>query len=439
MNLRRILSQAALVIGALVFSIGLQAYAATFAIPTSGFPNGDAQAPLDTGPNANVKAGGLVVNSGGAPNGLLVPSGNVGIGTVNPLSKLHTYVTGNNNGAYIEGNMSGNVQTLLLSPDSTVGAFVAGCTKPDGTTSHGSDGCGRLILQGTGSEGFQFQTSNVASGAHSWSTKVAIKNNGAVQLGVNPLGTCSSAEAGSIKYDGTDLMGCVGGAWKSLTATGGGAPPPGSQTWSTPGTYTFIVPAGVTNLKTIQVWGGGGGGASGTSNWGSSGGGGGGGGFGQVVNYPVTSGATFTVVVGDAAAGGQRGGNWDVCTGGQSGKSSSFGPFTASGGGGGTSGSGDSTNSTSSCNGGSPGSASGPGIIPTSGAGGENGRFGDQQTGGNGGAGANGGAGGSGAGYGGTPGPGTAPGGGGGGGFSGSGTSGVYGSYGAPGQVIVTW
>ncbi|MHB8710533.1 MAG: hypothetical protein ACYC6X_03230 [Minisyncoccota bacterium] len=63
MNLRRILSQAALVIGALAFSIGLQAYAQSFAQPTTGPTGGNAQAPLDTGANDNYKSGNLLLGS----------------------------------------------------------------------------------------------------------------------------------------------------------------------------------------------------------------------------------------------------------------------------------------------------------------------------------------------------------------------------------------
>lgn len=65
--------------------------------------------------------------------------------------------------------------------------------------------------------------------------------------------------------------------------------------WSLAGTYTWVVPDGVTRLKT-RVWGGGGGGggANGTSAGGS---GGGGGGYSEGV-FPVTPGQTITLVVG---------------------------------------------------------------------------------------------------------------------------------------------
>lgn len=66
-------------------SFGVNALAATFAEPSSAPPANNAYAPLDTGPNANAKVGGLSLNSGGAINGLIVRSGNVGIGPATSL------------------------------------------------------------------------------------------------------------------------------------------------------------------------------------------------------------------------------------------------------------------------------------------------------------------------------------------------------------------
>ncbi|MDE1919781.1 MAG: hypothetical protein KGH56_03800 [Patescibacteria group bacterium] len=86
MNPRRLLSQAALIIGALFFSAGLQAFA--FTAPSTAPPNADAYAPLSTSPTAQSKQGGLLLNTGGATNGLIVQSGNVGIGTASPSQQL---------------------------------------------------------------------------------------------------------------------------------------------------------------------------------------------------------------------------------------------------------------------------------------------------------------------------------------------------------------
>ncbi|MHB8660350.1 MAG: hypothetical protein ACYC75_00200 [Minisyncoccota bacterium] len=91
MNLRRFFSSAALVIGALIFSIGLQAFAQTYAEPTSPPPpdpsSVNAYAPLDTGPNPNTKTGPLQVN-GFSNIGTTYLAGNVGVGTVNPTALL---------------------------------------------------------------------------------------------------------------------------------------------------------------------------------------------------------------------------------------------------------------------------------------------------------------------------------------------------------------
>jgi len=86
MNLHRFFSQAAVLIGAVLFSTGLQAFA--FTQPSTSPPNADAYAPLNTGPSVQTKLGGLLLNMGGAQNGLIVQFGNVGIGTVNPAYKL---------------------------------------------------------------------------------------------------------------------------------------------------------------------------------------------------------------------------------------------------------------------------------------------------------------------------------------------------------------
>src|SRR3989338_3248738 len=86
MNLHRFFSQAAVLIGAVLFSTGLQAFA--FTQPSTSPPNADAYAPLNTGPSIQKKAGGIILNTGGAVNGLSVQFGNVGIGTLTPAAKL---------------------------------------------------------------------------------------------------------------------------------------------------------------------------------------------------------------------------------------------------------------------------------------------------------------------------------------------------------------
>ncbi len=79
-----------------------------------------------------------------------------------------------------------------------------------------------------------------------------------------------------------------------------------TQTYSTAGTYTFTVPAGVTTI-TVDTWGGGGRGGSRTS--GSNAYGGGGGGAFSRHTLSVTPGQTYTVTVGAGATSTVAGGD----------------------------------------------------------------------------------------------------------------------------------
>ena len=56
--------------------------------PGQSPPGGNLGAPLNTSNLGQYKEGGLLLNTGGAPNGLIVQNGNVGIGTTNPSATL---------------------------------------------------------------------------------------------------------------------------------------------------------------------------------------------------------------------------------------------------------------------------------------------------------------------------------------------------------------
>src|SRR6185369_5638687 len=70
--------------------------------------------------------------------------------------------------------------------------------------------------------------------------------------------------------------------------------------YDTPGTYTFTVPTGVTQL-TIEAWGGGGGGGGEGSQFGAAGGGGGAGGYAKGV-VSVTPLQRYNIQVGAVGA-----------------------------------------------------------------------------------------------------------------------------------------
>lgn len=153
MNHHRVLSQIALVTGTLLFSAGLQTFAA-FTPPTTTPPAADAYAPLNTSPTAQAKTGGLLLNTGGATNGLIVQSGKVGIGTASPSQELSV------NG--IIQSMSGGIKF----PDGTVQTTAAGAAaetdptvkswaKTDNPTIPGNMQVNGTITQGGGISVYQ--------------------------------------------------------------------------------------------------------------------------------------------------------------------------------------------------------------------------------------------------------------------------------------------
>lgn len=71
---------------ALLFILVFAVYA--WIEPSQAPPGGNVPAPLNVGTEGQSKAGGLILNTGGAIYGLVADKGNVGIGTVSPGRKL---------------------------------------------------------------------------------------------------------------------------------------------------------------------------------------------------------------------------------------------------------------------------------------------------------------------------------------------------------------
>ncbi len=180
------------------------------------------------------------------------------------------------------------------------------------------------------------------------------------------------------------------------------------QRYTTPGTFPFAVPQGVSSIS-VEVWGAGGGGGQGCS---AGGGGGGGGGYAQGRKEGLVPGERFNVTVG---AGGTQGGA-RTCDGEDGGSSLVGGAATGE--------------AIASAPGGSGGSGMGRGGSGAGGGAPGDGNAGN--VGGRGGKGAEGGDGGAG-GMGNAGGNGNPPGGGGGGG----GFPNFGGGNGAPGQVVI--
>lgn len=138
--------------------------------------------------------------------------------------------------------------------------------------------------------------------------------------------------------DPADSRATVGKIKKSSTAAerailNSGKPTYTEMSWTTPGTYTFTVPWGVTNISAVILGGGGGGGG------GANGGSGGGGGAGYLIqqNITVVPTSTLVIVVGNGGAGGTGGGGTEgiTPTNGYNGDASKIGDIIANGGSGG--------------------------------------------------------------------------------------------------------
>jgi hypothetical protein len=78
----------ALVFGIIVICFAVAVYVSAWTEPSTAPPGSNVAAPLNTSGTGQSKAGGLILNTGGAANGLIVDQGDVGIGTATPSAKL---------------------------------------------------------------------------------------------------------------------------------------------------------------------------------------------------------------------------------------------------------------------------------------------------------------------------------------------------------------
>jgi hypothetical protein len=144
---------------------------------------------------------------------------------------------------------------------------IQGIQGPQGVA--GTNGLNALIKTSTEPAG-----SNCANGGTKIETGLDANNNGVL-------------EAGEVNGSQTKYV-CNGAG-----SSGGSVQFSNLQVYSTPGTYTWTCPAGVTKVM-VEVWGAGGGGRY-------SGTGGGGGGYGKSI-LAVTSGNSYSIVVGAGGA-----------------------------------------------------------------------------------------------------------------------------------------
>jgi hypothetical protein len=181
-------------------------------------------------------------------------------------------------------------------------------------------------------------------------------------ISVNQSGTYKEVVQAYVRDGGvwkspTEIYVNQSGTWKQVYPAESG-----SQTYTTPGSYNFTVPSGITSV-TVSVYGAGGGGGSGWfcgDAW--TGGSGGTGGYQTNQTLAVTPGEILSVTVGAAGAGGVYpgicGGSNPGSNGGTSSVVGASGSYTATGGNGGPGG----INGGNDGAGGSPNGVSGSGL-----------------------------------------------------------------------------
>ena len=272
MDLRRFFTYSLIAIGAAFLSVGIQAFA--FTQPASAPPTGDAYAPIDTGSAAQAKTGGLLLNTGGAANGLIVQYGKVGIGTVSPGMALE--VAGTIKAGTTPNPTWGDIIGGSLNTN-TVYAYGNVCV---GNSSGYCGGTGGVVIS---SSGVKFPDGTVQSSAAAnpvgsyLPLAGGVMNGGGTRIGINGSTISSTGGYGfgngaaynnpnSLAVDTLETDGGTGGGGTlELNYYGGGAVTIGPS--GTKPLYTSIIydgnntgyyldPSYVSYINALQVAGG---------------------------------------------------------------------------------------------------------------------------------------------------------------------------------------
>ncbi len=192
---------------------------AQWVAPTLSPPSGNASVPLNLSNTGQTKLGGLTLNTGGAAYGLIVSSGNVGIGTLTPtIARLDVA----QNSVVSPGTaIKFGAQGFLVSTATNISdnAYWNGSA----WTNVNNAASSRMYLTG-GNAGFFTSPAGVSP---TWTERLTILNNGDVGVGTASPGTKLEV-AGQVKITGGSP-----GAGKVLTSDAVGL-----ATWTTPSSGT---------------------------------------------------------------------------------------------------------------------------------------------------------------------------------------------------------
>jgi len=199
-------------------------------------------------PSARIPAvdGGLLTN---------VNASRLGTRTVATTSPTTNYVLTWNGSQWQPAAVPGVGFPLLASPTGTT-ANAAYSFSGDPNTGMFSSSADTLSFATAGTERMRFLASGF-TGINTATPAEMLEVNGAIKVG-----TTTTTNAGTIRWDGTHFQGYNGTQWMNLDMSGAGTGPAcdTTQTYSTAGTYSYTVPATFGTIV-IKVWGGGGAGA----------------------------------------------------------------------------------------------------------------------------------------------------------------------------------
>ncbi len=127
-------------------------YALAWNPPSANPPSANADAPLNVGSAGQSKSGGLLLNTGGAPIGLVVQNGNVGIGTASPTQKLHVKGSG---AQYIVLEGTGDMDILSRYTNGTYDMYsgLLGASAGPGKWGVYNNGAPRMVIDTAGNVG----------------------------------------------------------------------------------------------------------------------------------------------------------------------------------------------------------------------------------------------------------------------------------------------